>query len=247
MTFINPIISLNIPKVAFRANTPVYSPSAEPRKDSFNSNPLYSNSTDKSTIMAVAKSSPEVMNILRENKIPLKVNMKELEELKRGHLMDTRVMAAKIYSALPEEMKSEINLMDLQQAAMLHDYGKVLIPEKILNKKGKLTSEEKRIMDLHSELGYELLKKQGVNSNVLNMVKYHHQTKDGSGYPEVNGDYTYDLAAQILAVADKYSALRERRSYKEPMERYEALEIISQDVDDGKISPEILTALERIA
>ena len=185
------------------------------------------------------------MNILRENKIPLKINVKELEDLKNGHLMDTRITAAKMYSALPKDMKVQVNLMDLQQAAMLHDYGKALIPDKILNKQGKLTSEEKKIMELHSELGYELLKQQGVNKNVLNMVKYHHQTPQGSGYPSTSEDYNHDISTQILATADKYSALREKRSYKESLSRKQALDIIKDDVANGLIEPEIYNALEK--
>lgn len=248
MTFISPIFNkINIQNVPFRANsTPVAYPSGQNlRKDSFNSNPLYDNFVDKNKLTQLAKSNPEIMRILKENKIPLKVNVKELEELKNGHLMDTRITSAKMYSALPQEMKAEVNLMDLQQAAMLHDYGKALIPEKILNKTGKLTDEEKKIMELHSELGYELLKQQGVNQNVLNMVKYHHQNPEGSGYPVAETGYTHDIATQILATADKYSALREKRSYKEPMSRDEALKIIQEDANNGQIAPEIYNALEK--
>ena len=247
MNYINPIFnSINIPQIRFRATAPnTYFDVTSPRKDSFNSNPLYDNFANKNTITQLAKSNPQVMQILRENKIPLKVNMKELEDLKNGHLMDTRVTAAKIYSALPQNMKEQVNLMDLQQAAMLHDYGKALIPEKILNKNGKLTNEEKKIMDLHSELGYELLKQQGVKQNVLNLIKYHHQNPQGTGYPSVGEDYTHDISAQILATADKYSALREKRSYKEPLSRNDALEIINEDVENGQIAPEIYTALEK--
>ena len=247
MNYINPILnSINIPKIQFRAAAPnTYIDVTSPRKDSFNSNPLYDNFVDKNTITQLAKSNPQIMRILRDNKIPLKVNTKELEDLKNGHLMDTRITAAKMYSALPQEMKAQVNLMDLQQAAMLHDYGKVLIPEKILNKNGKLTNDEKKIMDLHSELGYELLKQQGVKQNVLNMIRYHHQNPQGTGYPSVGEDYTHDISAQILTTADKYSALREKRSYKEPLNRNEALEIIKEDVENGQIAPEIYTALEK--
>ena len=108
--------------------------------------------------------------------------------------------------------------MDLQQAAMLHDFGKVLIPDKILNKNGKLTDKEKEIMKLHSELGYELLKEQGVN-----------------------------ISSQILATADKYSALREKRSYKDAMTRDEALAVIQEDVTNGLIAPEVYNALNKTA
>ena len=248
MTFISPIFNkINIQNIQFRANSsPVTYPAGQNlRKDSFNSNPLYDNFVDKNKLTQLAKSNPDVMRILKENKIPLKINVKELEDLKNGHLMDTRITAAKMYSALPKELKSQINLMDLQQAAMLHDYGKVLIPEKILNKETKLTTEEKKIMEMHSELGYELLKQQGVNKNVLNMVKYHHQTPDGTGYPSAGNDYYHDISTQILATADKYSALREKRSYKAPLSRNEALDIIKEDVKNGQIEPEIYTALEK--
>ena len=249
MTFIPPIFNkINIQNVQFRAansNTVTYPAGQNLRKDSFNSNPLYNNFVDKNKLTQLAKSNPEIMNILRENKIPLKINVKELEDLKNGHLMDTRITAAKMYSALPKDMKAQVNLMDLQQAAMLHDYGKALIPDKILNKQGKLTSEEKKIMELHSELGYELLKQQGVNKNVLNMVKYHHQNPQGSGYPSTSEDYNHDISTQILATADKYSALREKRSYKESLSRKQALDIIKDDAANGLIEPEIYNALEK--
>ena len=241
-----PILNnITFPRIQFRSNSAAYPEMFEPLKDSFSTNPLYDNCWDKNFITKSAKSNSEVMRILKENRIPLKVNFVELDKLKRGHLMDTRVTAAKIYSALPKEIKSEINPQDIQQAAMLHDYGKVLIPDEILNKNGKLTDEEKKIMSLHSELGYELLKQQGVKENVLNLVKYHHQTSDGSGYPALDNNYTPDISSQILMAADKYSALKEKRSYKDAMTRDEALEVLRQDVADGLLSEEVYKALEK--
>lgn len=248
MTFISntPILNnIALPKISFRANPSGIHLDNQLRKDLFSSNPIYDNFVEKARLTQIAKSNPNLMSILKENKIPLKINIEELEKLKNGHLMDTRIVAAKMYSALPNEMKSEVNLPDLQQAAMLHDYGKVLIPEKILNKNGKLTADEKKIMDLHSELGYELLKSQGVKPGVLNMVKYHHQTPSGNGYPSIKNDFTYTIPSQILATADKYSALREARSYKNAMSKEDALNLIRQDVDSGTIAEEIYHALEK--
>lgn len=241
-----PILNkINIPNIQFRA-AGNYTETLAPKKDSFSTNPLYDNFVDKNTLTQTAKSNPRIMELLKNNHVRLDVNIRELEKLKHGHLMDTRVTAAKIYSALPQDLKAGVNLMDLQQAAMLHDYGKVLIPDKILNKNGKLTDKEKEIMKLHSELGYELLKEQGVNENVLNLVKYHHQTPDGNGYPEITNDFKPDISSQILAAADKYSALREKRSYKDAMTRDEALAVIQEDVTSGLITPEVYSALARI-
>lgn len=232
---------INIPNVQFRSISTTHSPSFEPIQDSFNTNPI----TDKSTLAKTAGTNPRIKELLSEYKIPIKFNEKELERLQKGHLMDTRITAAKMYSALPEDSKSEVNLKDLQEAAMFHDYGKTLIPENILNKQGKLTDKEKEIMDLHSELGYELLKGQGVRKEVLNLVKYHHQTPDGMGYPAITGDFKPDISSQILSAADKYSALRENRSYKAALSRDEALDIIREDVQAGIISQEVYNALEK--
>lgn len=163
----------------------------------------------------------------------------------QGHLTATRIIAAKIYSALPAELKSEINLSDLQQAAMLHDYGKVLIPKEILNKEGSLTAEEKKIMELHSEFGYELLKQQGINDNVLNLIKYHHQKPDGSGYPTIDEKFEYSTSSQILEAADMYSALTEERAYHKACTKNEALDIILNEVRRGTISQEVFDALKK--
>ena len=89
-----------------------------------------------------------------EYDLPVKVNIEELEKLKQGHMKDTRIVSAQIYSSLPAELKKEVSLPELQEAAMLHDYGKVLIPDSILNKKGRLNDDERKIMELHSELSY---------------------------------------------------------------------------------------------
>ena len=167
--------------------------------------------------------------------------------MKQGHLTATRIIAAKIYSALPADLKKEANLSCVQEAAMLHDYGKVLIPKEILNKKGALTPEEKKIMELHTEFGYELLKQQGVKEDVLNLIKYHHQKPDGSGYPAVESGFEFSIDMQILEAADMYSALTEERPYHKPCTKKEALNIIYEEVEKGIISKEVFEALKKSA
>lgn len=244
MTFIyNTPINLNIPKIAFRSNSAVTMPAGAPSKDSFSTNPLYEKFGTKAEIEMSAKSNPRIRELLGEYNLPVNVNADELEALKSGHLKDTRIVAAQIYSSLPQEMKNKVNLSELQQAAMLHDYGKVLVPTSVLNKTGKLTDKEREIMQLHSEIGYELLKNKGLSENTLNLVKYHHQTPDGNGYPSVGAEYSYGIDSQILNVADKYAALREKRSYKDAMSKEEALNIIKEDVENGLISEEVYNAL----
>ena len=243
MTFIyNSPLNLNIPKLSFRSNPAVYNPQFSPAKDGFATNPLYEKFGSKAEIELAAKSNPRINEIMKEHNIPIKVNIAELEKLKQGHLKDTRIVAAQIYSSLPQELKIQANPVHLQEAAMLHDYGKVLIPDSILNKNGKLTEDERKIMQQHSELGYELLKNKGLSQETLDLIKYHHQTPDGKGYPTMQ-NYTSSVDSQILNTADKYTALREKRAYKNPMGKYEALEIIAKDVNNGNISQDVYTAL----
>lgn len=235
MTFINNLpINFNIPKISFRSNSTVYTKPihGEPLGDGFTSNPLYEGFGSESEIISDAKSNPRIKELLKEYKISIKPNMQELDQLKQGHLKQTRVIAAQIYSSLPPELKSEVNLPDLQQAAMFHDYGKVLIPASILNKEGALNDAEHEIMNLHSELGYELLKNKNFSENALGMIKNHHSPEN-------------DIGAQILNVADKYSALTEERCYKDSMSKEEALAIIEKDVQNGLILPEIYNALRK--
>ena len=178
--------------------------------------------------------NPEVIDILKDNKIPLRLNMKEIMELKNGHCQQTQDYCVGIAKNLMPALRQQVNIADLKDAALLHDFGKVLIPEKILNKNNILTEEEHKIMDLHSELGYQLLKKSGLNENVLNMIRYHHN---------VNGSYTPDINLQILNLADKYSALTENRVYREKFSPNQALTILYKDVQNGNIDPMLYYAL----
>lgn len=211
----------------------------------FNTSPINDTFTEPARIELEVKNNPRLMAILNEYNIPLKVNLGELEKLTHGHLKDTRVVVAKMYSQLPDNLKKQVNLKDLQDAAMYHDYGKALIPKNILNKKGALNPKEREIIEQHAEIGYELLKNSGLNDRVLNLIKYHHQLPNGEGYPPPDDDFAYSVELQILNVADKYSALSEERSYKPALSRKESLEIIHKDVLDGLVTKEIFDTLVR--
>jgi len=236
-------IALKPAQIGFRGNEIKAFPLQEysnGNQDNYITNPLLSRVLDVRKLEAAMK-SPEVQAILRENKLPNKLNKKAIETI-TSHMQDTRIIAAKIASNIGN---SEIDLKSIQEAALLHDVGKVLIPDKILNKNGCLNADEKKIMDLHSELGYALLKQMGVNETVLRLVKYHHQKPDGTGYPQVDNDFEFDINAQILEAADKYSALTEDRAYHKECTKEKALEIIYKEVEAGVISQEVFDALER--
>lgn len=194
---------------------------------------------DEALIRKQISQNSEIKRILLENHISNNLNMTELSELMTKHATDTQNVAAAIVSNLPMALKQKVDIKNLKDAAILHDFGKVLIPKEILNKNGPLTPEEHRIMDLHSELGYQLLRNTNVNNDVLNLVRYHHNNIENA---QAN-HYVPDINLQILNLADKYSALTEKRVYKQAYSPQKALTIIYSDVKRGEVHPFLFNAL----
>lgn len=202
----------------------------------------------KAILQRMIDLNPSIKRILGDYKIKPTIDTKTLKELASGHMNETCRVAIGIYSALSENLKSEIKENTIKEASMLHDLGKVLIPSKIINKPARLNSKEREIMNIHSTLGYELLKTQKINSETLDLVKYHHQNLQHSGYPALNCDHhPSDIGVQIISTADKYSALREARVYRRKLSRIESLLILYKEVLEGKIHKEIFKALVEYA
>lgn len=223
-------------------NQPNYALSAYPL-DSVAINAGFQKYLSEKSITEMIKVSSEIKRILNLAKIPLKINMSALNDLVRNHLTHTKNVAVGIASHLPQNFKAKVNLQSLQKAAVLHDIGKVLIPERILNKKGTLNSEELLIMQKHPILGYEMLKSTDLDETTLHLIKNHHQNAQKTGYPSVTGNFIADINLQILCASDIYSALREKRSYKPELNKNQALAIIHKDMIKGKIHPYVFKAL----
>ncbi len=202
----------------------------------------------KSMVQRMIDSNPHIARILRRFRIKPLIDTRTLNELTNGHMNDTCNIATGVYSLLSDDIKNKVDEPSLKEASMLHDLGKVLIPSKILNKPAKLNVKERKIMNIHSTLGYELLKNQGVDEKVLNLIKYHHQNLNHSGYPTLPPENTVsDFGVQIISIADKYSALREARVYRRRLSRTEALLILYREVREGKIMPAVYNALFKYA
>ena len=202
----------------------------------------------KSIVQKMIEQNPHIARILRRFHIKPLIDTKTLNELTSGHMNETCNIAIGVYSLLSSDIKDKVDKGSLKEASMLHDLGKVLIPSKILNKPAKLNVKERKIMNIHSTLGYELLKTQGVSEEVLKLIKYHHQNLKHSGYPTLPAENTTsDLGVQIISIADKYSALREARVYRRRLSRTEALLILYREVREGKIMPAVYNALFKYA
>ncbi len=101
-------------------------------------------------------------------------------------------------------------------AALLHDIGKIFIPEEILGKPGVLTPEERRIIESHPVKGARyLMGIDGIPKLAILAALEHHQKFDGSGYPSIKGGWTPNITSQLIAIADVFDAMRSRRSYQQ--------------------------------
>lgn len=108
------------------------------------------------------------------------------------------------------------------KAALLHDVGKIGIPDYILTKHGKLTSEEMEIVRQHPSIGADILSKSPLLAPVSEIVRHHHERFDGSGYPDkLSGEQT-SLMSRVLAVADTLDAMTSQRAYHKPVPMNEA-------------------------
>lgn len=120
----------------------------------------------------------------------------------------------------------ELTLKALQAAALLHDTGKLAVPERILNKPGKLTPAEFETMKLHVEVGADILSSIDFPYPVVPIVRAHHENWDGSGYPNGLKGIEIPIGARILSVVDCYDALTSDRPYRAAMTDVEALSVI---------------------
>jgi putative nucleotidyltransferase with HDIG domain len=101
-------------------------------------------------------------------------------------------------------------------AALLHDVGKLFIPEEILSKAGKLTDDERHIIESHTTKGARyLLGLEGIPKLAVIAALEHHRKFDGSGYPDIKGHWTPNIVSQMICVADVFDAMRSKRSYQE--------------------------------
>ena len=117
----------------------------------------------------------------------------------------------------------------LAAGALLHDVGKIGIPDAILHKGGALDDTEFAVIQEHPDRGWQILRYLLSEPGQIAAIRHHHEKWDGSGYPDRLAGEAIPLEARIVAVADVYDALRSRRAYREPMTPKRAVEVIRGD------------------
>lgn len=157
-----------------------------------------------------------------------------------------RLLAVKLrMRKLPSEYLDQNFEDDIFYASVLHDVGKVAVPDSILQKPGKLTAEEFEIIKRHPVAGAETLRdilRLYPGNRIIRMgieiANFHHERWDGRGYPEGLKGKDIPLSARIMAIADVYDALRSDRPYKKAMSHEEVVEIMERDIG-SHFDPEI--------
>jgi len=139
---------------------------------------------------------------------------------------------------------SQQELEKLEFSAILHDVGKIGIPDSILLKPGKLTDEEYKVIKNHTVYGAEILSQvKYVDEAILSGALEHHERLDGSGYPYGKKGEEISLFGKIIGIADVFDALSSKRTYKEAWDFGEVLKVIEADVERGKFSKEVFEKL----
>jgi hypothetical protein len=129
-------------------------------------------------------------------------------------------------------LSSEYNEM-IRVASLLHDYGKIGVPDSILKKPGRLTSEEHDIVKTHSAKTKEILEQinfEGIYQQVPEIAGSHHEKVDGTGYPNGLKGKDIPFGAKIIAVADFFEAITAKRHYREPMPLDVALQLLQDGI-----------------
>ncbi len=138
------------------------------------------------------------------------VDAKDLRTSKHSQrVSDYSAMIAKEYGFTDEQCEN------LRKAALLHDIGKIAIPDKVLNKPGRLTDEEYAVMKSHVTRGAEILKDFTLIDHVVEGARYHHERYDGRGYPDGLKGEEIPLYGRIIAVADAFDAMTANRVYRQ--------------------------------
>jgi len=140
---------------------------------------------------------------------------------------------------LPEDLR-----VALRRGGLIHDIGKLAVPESILLKPGPLTPEERKIMEQHTIAGERICIPLRSFRNVLPIIRHHHEKQDGSGYPDGLKGEQIPLTARILQVTDIYDALSTDRPYRKALPTEKALAIMREEVKRGWWDGSILDEFE---
>ena len=156
-----------------------------------------------------------------------------------GHSQYVQNLTMKFYQYIPSDMTKGINAVSLEYAALLHDVGKLGVPENVLNKTTKLDESDWEQIRQHPRIGVEILKPLKSFRHILPWIEFHHERIDGKGYYGLVGE-EIPFAARIISVCDTYSAITMKRAYM-PAETYEDAISIIKDAAGTQLDEKLVS------
>lgn len=133
----------------------------------------------------------------------------------------------------------------LRQGGLLHDVGKICVPDAILDKSGALTQEETRVIQRHPDLGVSIVEPLHSMREVIPLIRWHHERCDGKGYPDKLHGRGIPLLVRMLSVADVYDALSSKRPYREAIPHGECLDMLRVNADKGGLDADLVELFRR--
>lgn len=163
-----------------------------------------------------------------------------LVEIRDSYTEEHTERVASIAVRIGRELgKTGEELGAIRKGALLHDIGKIGVPDSILLKRGSLSEKEYEIMKRHTVIGYEVCKGLRTLKESLHVILYHHERWDGRGYPEGLFEKKIPLPARIVSVADAFDAMTSERPYRRALTKKEALSILEEGAG-SQWDPEIV-------
>lgn len=198
----------------------------------------------------------KVINTANTSVVNTLAAVTEFRSLESGqHILRIKVFAEillkAVAAAFPEFQLDERKIDLIASASVLHDVGKVMIPDNVLNKPGKLTKEEFKIMKSHTTAGCEILSKMSdalddeYMQYAYNICRYHHERWDGRGYPDGLHQDNIPLCAQVVSICDVYDALTTPRVYKAAFSHEKAVDMILKG-ECGQFNPAMLECFFKV-
>ncbi len=138
---------------------------------------------------------------------------------------------------------SDADLVALNKGGIVHDIGKIAVPDAILNKPGSLNPAEREVMQRHPVVGYDLLAPMRTFKSMLPIVRWHHERPNGTGYPDGIGGDELPLVARITGVADCFDALTTSRPYRPGFPLDRAIAILTSGATEGQFDPEVVALM----
>ena len=187
----------------------------------------------QSAIGIVGKDDPDILTVVKQAFMSMK-NKKLLDVKSRRselvtslvktlaecdndteeHVRRTQALGAELGKRLG---LSDMHMSDLALLCILHDIGKIAVPLEILNKPGKLSDSEWRVLRTHADKGYQIATSSQELTHIADMIRHHHESWDGRGYPDGLTKESIPLLSRIIAVVDAYDAMVNDRSYRPAM------------------------------